>query len=187
MIASRAALDGPDRKLNLHARLVRSDRHTVNSDNSGKTPELNLPTYPFVLFGIPVVIGLIFHFFWDSSFLPTGVAIAIGAPIFAAGVLLGLWSVWTMVSQGEHPEPGRGTNQIIANGPFRFSRNPSYVALVLTATGFGIAINSIPVLIGVPVGFAVLALWVVPAEERYLSAVLKDNYESYRSRVRRWL
>lgn len=152
-----------------------------------KEPELNLPTYPFVLFGIPVIIGLIVHFFWDSSFLPNGVAIGIGAPLFAIGVILGLWSVYTMVSQGEHPEPGRGTNQIIANGPFRFSRNPSYVALVLTAIGLGIGINSIPVLIGAPIGFAVLALWVVPAEERYLSAVLKDAYSTYCARVRRWI
>lgn len=152
-----------------------------------KEPELNLPTYPFVLFGIPVVIGLIVHFFWDSSFLPDGVAIGIGAPLFALGVVLGLWSIYTMVSQGEHPEPGRGTNQIIANGPFRFSRNPSYVALVLTATGLGLGINSIPVLIGVPIGFAVLALWVVPAEERYLSAVLKADYSAYCAKVRRWI
>lgn len=154
---------------------------------NNETPELNLPTYPFVLFGIPVVIGLIVHFFWDSAFLPDGVAIGIGAPVFALGVVLGLWSVYTMVSQGEHPEPGRGTNQIIANGPFRFSRNPSYVALVLTATGLGIGINSIPVLVGVPVGFAVLALWVVPAEERYLSALLKDPYAAYCAKVRRWI
>ncbi len=152
-----------------------------------KEPELNLPTYPFVLFGIPVVIGLVVHFFWDSSFLPDGVALGIGIPVLVTGVLLGLWSVYTMVSQGEHPEPGRGTNVIIDNGPFRFSRNPSYVALVLSATGFGLALNSIPVLASIPVGFAVLALWIVPAEERYLSQVLKDDYLAYKRRVRRWL
>lgn len=159
----------------------------MNDQDPGKQPELNLPTYPFVLFGIPVVIGLVVHFLWDSSFLPLGIAIGVGAPIFTTGVVLGLWSVWTMISQGEHPEPGRGTNRIITNGPFRFSRNPSYLALVLTATGFGVGINSIPVLVGVPIGFAVLALWVVPAEERYLCAVLKREYEIYCARVRRWL
>ncbi len=150
-------------------------------------PQLNLPTYPFVLFGIPVVVGIVVHLFWDPSFLPGRVAIGIGIPLFALGVVLGLWSVYTMVSQGEHPEPGRGTNRIIANGPFRFSRNPSYVALVVTALGLGIGINSISVLISVPFGFAILALWVVPAEERYLSALLKDDYAAYSTKVRRWL
>ena len=156
-------------------------------DNERTAPELKLPTYPFVLFGIPVVIGLIAHFFWSPNFLQGFVAFGIGLPLMASGIVLGLWSIWTMISQGEHPEPGRGTNRIVSNGPFRFSRNPSYVALVLTASGFGIVIESIPVLIGVPVGFAVLALWVVPAEERYLAAVLKDDYTRYRSSVRRWL
>ena len=150
-------------------------------------PTLNLPTYPFVLFGIPVLVGLAVHIFWDISFLSTGVAMATGLPLLVAGVVLGLWSIWTMVSQGEHPEPGRGTKTIISNGPFRFSRNPSYVALVLSAAGFGLALNSAPVLAGVPIGFAVLAFWVVPAEERFLLAVLKDDYTAYLARVRRWI
>lgn len=155
--------------------------------NNEEKPELNLPTYPFVLFSIPVAIGLVVHFFWSPSFLSTAPSVGAGIPLIAVGVVLGLWSVWTMISQGEHPEPGRGTNTIVSNGPFRFSRNPSYVALVLTATGFGVLIDSIPTLIGVPIGFLVLALWVVPAEERYLAAVLKDDYARYRSKVRRWI
>ena len=133
------------------------------------------------------MIGLAVHFFWDYSPLPTGAALGAGVPLLTAGILLGLWSIWTMVSQGEHPEPGRGTNTIVSNGPFRYSRNPSYVALVLTAVGFGLALNSVAVLAGVPIGFAILAFWVVPAEERYLSAVLKDDYAAYLARVRRWL
>ena len=152
-----------------------------------KEPELNLPTYPFVLFGIPVLVGVVIHFIVDTSFLPKGLAYGIGAPLLAAGVILGLWSVYTMVSQGEHPEPGRGTNKIIENGPFRYSRNPSYVALVVSSIGFGIGLNSIPILAAIPVGFTVLALWVVPAEERYLSQILAGEYKAYRARVRRWL
>jgi protein-S-isoprenylcysteine O-methyltransferase Ste14 len=150
-------------------------------------PVLNLPTYPFILFGIPVLISLGVHFFWDFSPLPDTLAFAVGAPLMVIGTMLGMWSVWTMVSQGEHPEPGRGTHKIISNGPFRFSRNPSYLALVATSTGFALIINSLTVLIGIPFGFAILALWVVPAEERYLAALLKDDYEAYRNRVRRWL
>ena len=150
-------------------------------------PVLNLPTYPFVLFGIPVLIGLGVHFIWDFSPLPDTLAFAVGAPLMVIGTMLGMWSVWTMVSQGEHPEPGRGTHKIISNGPFRFSRNPSYLALVATSTGFALIINSLTVLIGIPFGFAILATWVVPAEERYLAALLKDDYAAYRSRVRRWL
>ena len=150
-------------------------------------PKLNLPTYPFVLFGIPVVIGIVIHFAWSPEFLPQAVAITVGIALIAVGSVLGLWSIWTMVSQGEHPEPSHGTNRILANGPFAFSRNPSYVALVVTALGLGIGLNSIPILVGVPFGFAVLAIWVVPAEERYLEALFGDEYNTYRAKVRRWL
>ena len=155
---------------------------------TNETPELNLPTYPFVLFGTPVVIGFLVHIFlWSPDLLNDSLALLIGIPLFVIGGALGLWSVYTMLSLGEHPEPGRGTNTIVASGPFRFSRNPSYVALVLTAVGVGIGIEAAAMLLTVPIGFAVLALWVVPAEERYLSAVLADDYNAYRARVRRWL
>lgn len=157
------------------------------SNQSPEQPKLNLPTYPFVLFGAPVIVGVVLHFLWSPEFLPEAVAIGVGIALLAIGSILGLLSVWTMVSQGEHPEPSHGTNRILSNGPFKFSRNPSYVALVLTALGLGIGLNSIPILASVPLGFAVLALWVVPAEERYLTALFGDEYASYRNSVRRWI
>lgn len=157
------------------------------TDQPPEAPKLNLPTYPFVLFGAPVVAGIIVHFFWSPAFLPDTIALSFGIALFTAGTALGLWAVWTMVSQGEHPEPSHGTHKVLANGPFRFSRNPSYVALVVTSLGLGIGLNSIPVLVSIPFGFAILALWVVPAEERYLGALFGDAYAEYYARVRRWL
>lgn len=157
------------------------------SDRPTGEPELNLPTYPFLMFGAPVIAGIVAHFFWSPEFLPGAVAISIGIALIVIGSVLGLWSVWTMFRQGEHPEPSHPTKKIIDNGPFGFSRNPSYVALVITALGLGIGLNSIPILISIPFGTAVLALWVVPAEEKYLRQLFGGEYETYCANVRRWL
>jgi protein-S-isoprenylcysteine O-methyltransferase Ste14 len=39
----------------------------------------------------------------------------------------------------------------------------------------------------VSIGFAILALWVVPAEEKYLASLFGDGYRSYCALVRRWV
>ena len=157
------------------------------NNHKPEPPALKLPAYPFIMFGVPVIIGLAVHVFWDSSFLPETVAIVSGIVLMAAGAALSFWAVWTMLRQGEHPEHTSPTRKIVDTGPFRFSRNPIYLGLVLTATGLGLGLNSIPVLVSVPAGFAVLALWVVPAEEKYLDVAMGDEYRQYRRRVRRWL
>jgi protein-S-isoprenylcysteine O-methyltransferase Ste14 len=156
-----------------------------SSDNRVPTP--NIPTYPFLIFGAPVLIGLVIHFMWGVDFLPPAAALISGLILLTAGAALGMWSVWTMLSQGEHPEPSRPTEKLLINGPFRFSRNPSYLALLISAIGLGLGLSSIPILISVPAGFALLALWVVPAEERYLAALFGDEYREYQRRVRRWV
>ena len=155
--------------------------------DSQQAPTPDLPTYPFVTFSVPVVAGVVIHFLWNFELMPMPVAVSTGLPVFVAGTALGLWSVQTMFRHGEHPEPSRPTTQLIKDGPFRFSRNPSYVGLIVTATGLGLLLASVPVLASVSIGFAILALWVVPAEEKYLASLFGDGYRSYCARVRRWV
>ena len=145
------------------------------------------PQYPLLFFAAPVVAGLVIHFVWDVRFLPAEVALISGIVVLIAGAAFGMWAVWTMFREGERPEPSHPTNKIVTTGPFRFSRNPIYVSFVVVATGLGLGLSSIPVLAGVATGFAALALWVVPAEERYLSARFGDEYQEYCKRVRRWV
>ena len=152
-------------------------------DDSSPKP----PPYPVLFFGTPVVAGLVIHFVWDVRFLPAEVALISGIVVLIAGAALGMWAVWTMFREGERPEPSHPTNKIVSTGPFRFSRNPIYVAFIVTATGLGLGLSSIPVLAGVAAGVAALALWVVPAEERYLLAKFGDEYQQYCKRVRRWV
>ncbi len=76
---------------------------------------------------------------------------------------------------------------LITDGPYRFSRNPSYVALTLLYLGLGTILNNAWVLFLVIPVLLVMHFGVVLREERHLEAVFGEEYVRYKSAVRRWL
>lgn len=74
---------------------------------------------------------------------------------------------------------------LVTTGPFGFSRNPIYVSFVLIYTGVGLLINSLWIILSVPV--VGLTWGVIIRDERYLEGIFGDKYLNYRARVRRWL
>jgi protein-S-isoprenylcysteine O-methyltransferase Ste14 len=76
---------------------------------------------------------------------------------------------------------------IVAEGPFRFTRNPMYVSLLLSYVG-GMLAFRLPwaALFFVPV-FLALDYGVIRPEEQHLEATFGERYVLYKQRVRRWL
>jgi protein-S-isoprenylcysteine O-methyltransferase Ste14 len=73
------------------------------------------------------------------------------------------------------------------NGPYRWSRNPIYVALTLIYAGIALVIGSPWLLLLMPAIVAILHFGVVAREERYLEAKFGQSYLGYKASVRRWL
>ncbi|MBO0720495.1 MAG: isoprenylcysteine carboxylmethyltransferase family protein, partial [Blastocatellia bacterium] len=86
------------------------------------------------------------------------------------------------------PVPGRRpTTAIVRSGPYRFSRNPIYLAFALFHLGIAVSLGSWWLLMTLAVSLSVIAISVVPREERYLEARFGSQYSAYKSSVRRWL
>ena len=81
----------------------------------------------------------------------------------------------------------KAASSLITDGPYRFSRNPTYVSLTMLYLGIGILINNGWVLILVIPVFLVVDLWVIRGEERHLEAKFGEQYLRYKGTVRRWL
>ena len=79
------------------------------------------------------------------------------------------------------------TAAIVVRGPFRFSRNPIYLAMLLLQLGVGIWANSLW-FFGLASLFVMFLWWgVISREERYLERKFGAEYVSYKAGVRRWL
>jgi protein-S-isoprenylcysteine O-methyltransferase Ste14 len=92
-----------------------------------------------------------------------------------------------MLAAETNINPFKPTTSIVSSGPFRFTRNPLYLALTLIYVGLTLASNTwwgfvllVPVLLLIHFG-------VVAREERYLERKFGESYRQYRARVRRYL
>jgi len=101
-----------------------------------------------------------------------------------------LWAASAQVAfkqAGATPHLFQGNPTLVARGPFRFSRNPMYLGLVLTLTGAAIVIGHLTPWVG-PIA---LFLWLdrafIPHEEALLAAHFGAEWDAYRARVRRWV
>jgi protein-S-isoprenylcysteine O-methyltransferase Ste14 len=81
----------------------------------------------------------------------------------------------------------KAASALITDGPYRFSRNPTYLSLTLLCLGLAIVLDSGWVLILLILVFLLMNLWVVRREERHLEAKFGEQYLRYRASVRRWL
>lgn len=106
--------------------------------------------------------------------------------IFAAAGLIG-WALLVMLKAGNDPRPDRPDSAMVEAGPYRFSRNPIYLGLILGALGFALRWGDLWGWIAVAGSHLVLDRLVVAKEEAYLAARFGAAYETYRSRVRRWI
>jgi protein-S-isoprenylcysteine O-methyltransferase Ste14 len=141
---------------------------------------------PPVIYLTAIVIGLALHFLWPIP-IAAGVAIPLGALIAALAAALFVWSIRTFGAAGT-PVPGnRPTTAIVKSGPYRFSRNPIYLAFSLFQTGLALALDDFWLLVTLLPAIAVMSFVVIPREEHYLDAYFGEGYVRYKAAVRRWL
>src|SRR5262245_41902569 len=142
---------------------------------------------PPLLFAAAIATGIVLHLAWPLSFTSRVARWPIGVTLSMAGLALFVAAIREFNAAGT-PVPGsRSTTAIVRSGPYRFSRNPIYVAFVLIHLGIAASFGSWWLLMTLAVSISVIVTAVVPREERYLKARFGSTYTAYKSSVRRWL
>ena len=141
---------------------------------------------PFVYLG-SIGLGLLVHWLWPLRLLPPSLGVPLGVVLVLAAGALFLCAVCTFRKAGT-PVPGnRPTAAIVRRGPYRFSRNPVYLAFTLFQLGLAAWVNSLGLLLALLPALALMTRVVIPREERYLEAKFPAEYLPYTRAVRRWL
>ena len=113
----------------------------------------------------------------------------LGLIIVALGSIVVLW-FWLVhvreVSAREKVELKSTPDYLLTDGPYRYSRNPAYLALLIIWFGWAIFYGSVLVLAGLASWWVILNFLVIPREERGLEARHKEHYQRYVRRVPRW-
>jgi protein-S-isoprenylcysteine O-methyltransferase Ste14 len=142
---------------------------------------------PPLVYLASIALGLAAHAIWPAPLVPRSVGNTLGPIVVLAAVALFLSAVRTFRAAGT-PVPGnRPTTIIVRSGPYRVSRNPIYLAFSLFQLGLSLWVDSLGLLAALVPAIALMSLFVIPREERYLEARFPSEYLSYKSSVRRWL
>ena len=117
---------------------------SLTIDRSGsplaEVANLGLVRPPVVYLGA-IVLGLIVHVLWPRHIVPHSLGAPVGALLTLAAVVLFIYAVRTFRAACT-PVPGnRPTTTIVLAGPYRFSRNPIYLAFSVFQLGLALWVN----------------------------------------------
>ena len=160
----------------------------LQADTAAVNPAMRFPV-PWVFILVYLAGVAVQHFVPISVHSPDvsrvmriGGFVLVGVGILVAFSALGIFKrVSTTTVPFERP------STLVTSGPYRFTRNPMYVALTLVYLGVAGTRLEIWPLIVLPLVLVYVNFLVIPFEERRLHDVFGDAYQAYGARVRRWL
>ena len=110
-----------------------------------------------------------------------------GAAILAAGLCFGVSLSLRFLMRRTTLNPFADPADMVVTGPYRLSRNPMYLTLIVAYLGGTLMLGSLWPLVTLAVPVAILTRVVIPFEEARMLAVFGGRYRDYQARVRRWL
>lgn len=160
----------------------------MTGHNSEPHDNANVVVLPPIIFFVPLFASIIARYFIPLP-LPLGNSISMGLAmlLLILGASLMAWAFLTFKEFREDPDPRVSTQVVVSNGPFKYTRNPMYIAFFLIYIGLTFALNSLWPFIFIPFIFWFLYKGVVLREEMYMEGKFGDQYRMYKKAVGRWL
>lgn len=114
--------------------------------------------------------------------------VALGVLLLVAGIFLSAAGAVLFRRENTEINPVSATNRkLVTSGPYRFTRNPMYLGLVLITLGIAFWVGAWPMFLA-PIATFATANWVhIPFEEAKMRRQFGAEFDAYVSRVRRWI
>jgi len=113
-------------------------------------------------------------------------------PLGIALVILGIappvWAALLFRRERTELNPTSASNsKLVTSGPYRITRNPMYLGLVVVALGIAVWVGWWPMFLAPVLSFAT-SNWVhIPFEETKMRRQFGETFDAYMGRVRRWI
>jgi protein-S-isoprenylcysteine O-methyltransferase Ste14 len=142
---------------------------------------------PPLTYLLTLLLGLVLDRRLHVPFLPDGVARVLGWPLVGGGMALAMWFIRTMRAADTTLDVNKPVSRLVQDGPFRYSRNPGYLSLVMLYAGIAILRNALWAILLLPLLLVMTQRELIEREERYLERTFGEEYLAYKRRVRRWV
>lgn len=156
--------------------------------NAYRSKPLNFPWPPF-LYGFAIIAALVLD---RLLVLPVpdihGIAAWIaGALLTTLAVTLDVWAVKTLVDSHTAVMPYRCSTYLVTRGPFRYTRNPTYLSYTLITAAFGLLTGNPWFFVTAAIAAVVTRFVAIGPEEMHLLSRFGCEFEYYCKRTRRWI
>jgi len=142
---------------------------------------------PPLVYLTSLILGSVIQLAAPLPFLPGVLAMPLGAPLVVLAIALFAYAFATFRAAGTPVPARKPTITIVQAGPYRFSRNPIYLAFSLLQLGIALWVNSVWLLATLVGAVALMHYFVIPREEEYLARRFGSQYLDYKASVHRWL
>lgn len=142
---------------------------------------------PPLIYAGSLALGLLLNWIRPLGWLPRSVARPLGVLLVALSWLPGMFAVREMRQANTNVSPYEPVKAIVSGGPYRYTRNPIYLSMILLYTGVAVLTNALWPMLLLPIVQFVMRRGVIDREERYLERKFGSEYTNYKARVRRWV
>lgn len=131
---------------------------------------------------------LIIYFYFQPLQLSTISLRSVGMAIICLSILLYLWVIyWLSVRGLGTPAPFDSPQKLVTAGPYRYSRNPMFIAALLLLVGQTIYHFSLLLLGYTGLVFLAFNLFLFFYEEPHLKSKYPEKSADYFRRIPRWI
>jgi len=163
------------------------DTLDTKSEASSRTDSPGVRVPPPIWYALAVLGGYFLNRQWPLLISAKLFVRLLGLIIGGGGMVLALAGVQGFRHAKTSRVPVRPATALVTSGPYALTRNPMYVGLALATIGCGLLMATWwPILLLVP-ALAIVQVFVIVPEERYLHRRFGADYQRYVHHVRRWV
>jgi protein-S-isoprenylcysteine O-methyltransferase Ste14 len=147
---------------------------------------LKIPPPIWTLAYVLIAAGISYLAGWPR--IPGLPIVPLAVAFIAVGIALSATAVTLFRRGGAVLNPTATAHpKLVTSGPFRLTRNPMYLGLVIAALGIAFWIGAWPMFLA-PIATFATANWVhIPFEEQNMRRQFGEEFAAYCGRVRRWI
>jgi protein-S-isoprenylcysteine O-methyltransferase Ste14 len=159
----------------------------MNLSSKFSTDQSGVVLPPPLIYVAFFLAGMGLQRYFPLGGLPVKAGRVLGALFSFACLTITTWSIRRFWASGTSILPIRPTTALVIQGPYRLTRNPMYLGLLLLYLGVACWFGLLWPLFLAPALMWVMGAAVIGREERYLTRKFGDEYRRYQAQVRRWL
>lgn len=111
----------------------------------------------------------------------------VGVVVFVFGLSITFYSFYLFRKNKTPIIPGQKPEFMVAEGTYKFTRNPMYLGVAIGLFGISIYIGNMLSLLSPLIFFLIMNFYFVPFEEKLMENLFGKKYLNYKKKVRRWL